>query len=316
MKAVIAKFRARLVGIFVLAASTATVFFGQSPYCAAQSTSSAPADEQQIRQQADDFSKAFSAADAAAIANMWADDCSFTDVDGQRYLGRESLRKLYEQFFHESGPQQMTVKIESITFPSADICLEEGLTTLKRSDESNRYNVVHVKRNGEWKMLSVVESRCDSLPTDSLKDLTWLVGDWTAKTADHAVHLQVNPISNGNFLAAKFTDVDGSTEKPQDLQIIGWDAKTHRIVSWHFGASGGFGFGRWYHDGSNWMSHTHGVTADGADTSADYTYSQNDKDHFSWSSSDRVVSGHRLRDMAPVQVTRSAVESKIPTGVQ
>ncbi len=262
-------------------------------------------DEQLIRQQADDYAHAFAAADATAIAKMWTDDCTFTDVDGQRYVGHDAILKLYRQFFHDHGGQAMSIKIESITFPSPNICLEEGTSSLSGLNSIGRYNVVHVKRAGTWQMLSVVESNCQPDRSESLKDLAWLIGDWTAKLPDKTVHLQVDSIADGNFLELKYFNPNGSQTIPSDLQVIGWNANTHEIVSWHFGSKGGFGIGHWFRKGKSWVNETRGVKSDGAETEATYILEHADDNHFSWQSINRVVNGDRQPDASVVQVTRN-----------
>ena len=51
-------------------------------------------------------------------------------------------------------------------------------------------------------------------------------------------------------------------------QIIGWDPKLGRIVSWHFDAEGGFGHDVWTKDGSKWVIEATGVFRDGSESTA------------------------------------------------
>lgn len=276
---------------------------------------STKSDEQIIRTQADEFAKAYEARDAEKIANMWSNDCSFTDSDGQRYHGRDSILKLYQKWFKESGAHPITVKIDSIVFPSPDICLEEGTTVVGASDKG-RYMVVHQKTNGVWKMLNVVETMCEQPMAKSLKDLDWMVGEWSAKTSKAEVHMYVIPIAHGHFLAMRFCDVDGGKEVPQAFELVGNDPKNGRLISWHFGQDGGYGHGQWHKDGAKWSNETLGLTAGGLSTSATYIYEPKDGEHFNWSSIDRTIEGQQLPDRRPIEVTRIHSNEKPSLKVQ
>ena len=49
-------------------------------------------------------------------------------------------------------------------------------------------------------------------------------------------------------------------------QIIGWNPKLGRIVSWHFDAEGGFGDDAWTKDGSKWVIEATGVFRNGSES--------------------------------------------------
>ena len=267
------------------------------------STAVNSSDEQVIRAQAVEFAKAYAAGDADKIAAMWCLDCSFTDSDGKRYHGRDAILKLYKRWFHECGPQAMTVKIDSLTFPTPDVCLEEGTTVVGASDKG-RYTVVHQKTGGEWKMLNVTETMYERPLAESLKDLDWMTGVWSLKTDKAGIRLYVTPIAHGHFLAMRFCDVEAEREIPQSFQLIGNDPENGRVVSWHFGEDGGYGTGHWHKNGTKWSVETHGLTPDGLSTTAIYIFEPKDSNHFTWSSVDRTIDGQPVADRRAVEATR------------
>jgi uncharacterized protein (TIGR02246 family) len=262
-------------------------------------------DERAIREQADQFAQAFSKAQAEPIAAMCTDDCTLTDSDGMKFVGRDEILKLYERSFRENGANQASVHIESLTFPAPGVCIEDGTLFISKMNDETRYTVVHLKRNGTWKMFRITESPYNPEPAEALKELGWMLGNWTLKHKDSAVTLVVHPIAHGNFLSMRFSDKPENAFDCEELQLVGWSFKTKDIVSWHFSDDGTFGFGHWLRNGSNWFIDTTGVRPDGAVTAARYKIDRIDNDHFRWQAVSRVSGGEKLLDLPPVDVVRN-----------
>src|SRR5262249_53716428 len=118
-------------------------------------------DENILRAQAEDYCKAFQAGDAAALANMWTPEGTYTDEFGQKFQGRYSIENLFSNYFKAFHGQPMKVKISSIRFPSKTVVLEGGTTTTRKGNEpisTNGYSVVQVKQDGKWLMFSATET--------------------------------------------------------------------------------------------------------------------------------------------------------------
>jgi uncharacterized protein (TIGR02246 family) len=306
MKAIIAK--AVLFGLLLSAS-----LFGFFNYQAGQvwaldqlaetKTGSMSDDEKAIRQQADAFAKALSAGQANAIADLCTEDCTLTDAEGEKFSGRGEILNLYQRCFHNYGANPAYVNIDSIAFPSPDVCLEEGSLFVPKANAENRYSVVHVKHNGNWQMLRITESPYNPKPSEAIKDLNWLIGQWTIHAPDKTIHFKVHPIANSNFLVMSFSKEAGEADV-DELQLVGWSFKSKDVVSWHFGADGGFGFGHWQKIGSSWSINTKGVRRDGSETLATYKLEPVDNDHFRWQSTNRQVGGEHLPDLPTLEVTR------------
>jgi uncharacterized protein (TIGR02246 family) len=89
------------------------------------------ADEKAIRATADDFVKAFNAADVKAIGLLWAPDAEYTDESGQSFQGRAAIEQVYADVFKQHLGAMMTVKIESIRLLGPDTALEKGVARVK-----------------------------------------------------------------------------------------------------------------------------------------------------------------------------------------
>ncbi len=280
----------------------------QPPAASAVSDQGHAADEKAIRATAEEFVRAFNAADAAAVGALWAPDAEYTDESGQTFHGRAAIEKLYAGMFKEHRGATIAVTIESIRFLGPDIAVEKGITNLASpagEKSAARYTVVHARRDGMWIMVD-----CRDAPYvagsngDYLKDLEWLIGQWTAGAKDEPRRLDFQWMCQRNFIKSSFTVAKGDKTTLMGGQIIGWNPRLGRIVSLHFDANGGFGNDVWIKDGSKWVIEASGVFRDGSTSAAVNIITPIDANSFTWQSVKRTLDGVRLPDMPPVKVVR------------
>ena len=267
------------------------------------------ADEKAIRATADDFVKAFNAGDAKAVGALWATDAEYTDESGQSFQGRAAIEKEYADLFKEHRGATMTVTIESIRFLGPDIAVEKGIAKVKLPSADAalgaRYTVVHARRDGKWIM--VVGRDAPYVPgsnEDYLKDLEWLIGDWTLDAKDRPLRLHFEWMAQKNFIKNTYLVTKDGQATLTGGQIIGWNPKLGRIVSWHFDAQGGFGNDVWTKDGSKWVIEATGVFRDGSESSAVNIVTPIDANSFTWQSVKRTLDGVSLPDIKPVKIVR------------
>ncbi len=280
-----------------------------APSPAASETLLAQADEKAIRATADEFVKAFNAADVKAIGALWAPDAEYTDESGQSFQGRAAIEQVYADVFKQHLGAMMTVKIESIRLLGPDVALEKGVARVKSpgglADTAARYTVVHVKRNGKWTM--VFDRDVPFVPASNeeyLKDLEWLIGDWRPQAKELPLRLHVEWMAQRNFIKTTYTVTKDGQSTLTGGQIIGWNPKLGRIVSWHFDAQGGFGEDVWTKDGSNWVMEATGVLRDGSESTAVNIATPIDANSFTWESIKRTLDGVSLPDTPPVKIVR------------
>jgi uncharacterized protein (TIGR02246 family) len=271
------------------------------------------ADEKSIRATADDFVKAFNAADGKAVGALWAEDAEYTDESGASHHGRAAIEGLYTGMFKEHPGSSMAVTIESIRFLGPDIAVEKGIAKVKApSGESSaaRYTVVHARRDGKWIMVD-----CRDAPyvpgsnEDYLKGLEWLIGEWTTESKDADPKEPVRRVKfewmcERNFIKCSYTMTKDDKTTLSGGQIIGWNPKLGRIVSLHFDANGGFGNDVWIKDGAKWVLEAKGVFRDGSDSTAVNILTPLDANSFTWQSVKRTLDGVRLPDTPPVRIVR------------
>ena len=311
------------VGIVVFAVlavgvALATHFSILDSIRAADATSAAPttnpkpahaADEKAIRATAEDFLTAFNAGNAKAVGALWASDAEYTDESGKSYQGRAAIEKEYTDFFKEHHGATMTVTIESVRFLGPDIAVEKGIAKVKlpSADASlgSRYTVVHAHRDGKWIM--VVGRDAPYVPgsnEDYLKELEWVIGDWAIDAKDRPLRLHFEWMAQRNFIKNTYLLTKDGKETLTGGQIIGWNPKLGRIVSWHFDANGGFGDDVWTKDGSKWVIEASGVFRDGSESAAVNIVTPIDGNSFTWQSVKRTLDGVNLPDVKPVKIVR------------
>jgi uncharacterized protein (TIGR02246 family) len=267
------------------------------------------ADEKAIRATADDFVKAFDAGDAKAIGALWAPDAEYTDESGQTLQGRAAIEKEYVELFKEHRGATMTVAIESVRFLGPDIAIEKGVAKVKsppqNAETAARYTVVHARRDGKWSMVVGRDSPYVSASNeDYLKDLDWLIGDWAPEAKDRPLRLHFEWMAQKNFIKNTYMLTKEGQAELTGGQIIGWNPKLARIVSWHFDAQGGFGNDVWIKEGSKWVIEASGTFRDGSESAAINILTPIDGKSFTWQSIKRTLDGVSLPDMPPVKIVR------------
>jgi hypothetical protein len=205
----------------------------------------------------------------------------------------------------------MQVDIKSIDFPTATTAVEDGMSQLLTTDSeppaASRYTAVHVQEDGKWLMASVRES---AIPVASnfaqLQELGWLVGDWESKSPQVTARSQSRWIANKSFLQRNFSVRREGLLVSSGTQIVGWDPRTERIVSWIFDSTGGYGTGIWTVTPEGWGINSAGVTGEGIPTtSKDHLIRVPGEDNvFGWRSSDRKLGDASVPDVPEVVFDR------------
>lgn len=276
---------------------------------AASPTPGSDAEEKAIRATAEDFTKAFNAGDAKAVAALWAPDAEYTDESGQAFQGRAAIEKEYADLFTEHRGATVAVTVDSIRFLGPDIAVEKGVAKVKLPGENvgtgSRYTVVHAKRDGKWTMVVGRDAPYVSASNeDYLKDLEWLIGDWKVDAKDRPLRLHFEWMAQKNFIKNTYVRTKDGQSTLTGGQIIGWNPKLGQIVSWHFDAQGGFGNDAWSKDGEKWVIEAHGTFRDGSESSSLNIVTPIDNNGFTWQSIKRTLDGVSLPDTSPLKIVR------------
>lgn len=266
-------------------------------------------DEQALHKIQSAYVKAFNAGDAKALAAFWASDGEFVDAEGKSFRGRSAIEKEFAAFFAEVKGLTLEISTDSLRFVSPGVALESGSSRLRRAADgattSAAYSIVHSKRDGQWQLASVREAPYTPASNyEHLRDLEWLVGNWTATSGGQTLELACEWTAKRNFLTRRYslTGTDGATKT--GIQVIGWDPLLGGIRSWIFDSDGGFGSETWTQDGPRWVLEATAVTRDGAQAVATNVLTRLDHDSFTWQSVRRGLNQVQLPDTALLKVDR------------
>ena len=269
-----------------------------------------PKDKEAIQKNGEAFVAAFHKGDARAVAAFWTEDGDFTDQTGHQLKGRDAIEKAFRGLFAENKDLKVRINSLSLRFVTPDVAIEDGTNEVFPPEggppSRARYTIVHVKKNGQWRLSSVRETAFTPPSNyEHLRSLEFAIGDWEGEVEKGEVERISLAWSEGqNFIGGTFTTSHRDIMVGNATQWIGWDPLAKRIRSWVFDASGAFGEGFWTKEGNKWLIKSSLVLPDGKRASATLIVTPVDADTITLQSKDRSANGNRLPDTKEVKLKR------------
>jgi uncharacterized protein (TIGR02246 family) len=278
---------------------------GQATFAADQSE-----DKAAIEKRVKSYTAAFNAGDAKALAAHWSPDAVYSNpLTGAEVEGREAIAKEMAAILAEVKGSKLTVDAQSIQFISPGVAVEHGsskLISAKGEPRESNYTAVHVKKDGKWYLDRITE---EEIPTvlshyEHLKELEWLIGEWTDGDDEGRIETTCKWTKNKNYITRTFVASTQDRTDISGLQIIGWDPSAKQIRSWVFDSDGGFAEGHWTKKDKRWYVTMSGTLPDGRKASSTNVITYVDNDQFKWQSVNRTVGGSLLPNVDEVVVVR------------
>jgi uncharacterized protein (TIGR02246 family) len=259
------------------------------------------ADEEAVRQAAIRFVEAYNAHDAKAVSELFGPKARMEDQDGELIEGREAIEQSYADEFEDSPKASISLAVDSLTFITPDVAVEEGAVEVYPDGETltarSRYVAVHLKKDNLWRIISSRSIDRDVVSNyDQLRDLEWLTGEWIDEGEDSVVEFNSRWDDNKAYLLNDFQVIQDGAITTRGTQRIGWDPQSKTIRAWIFDSNGGFGEAQWTPGDGVWIAKASGVSADGTTASATRIYTPVDHDHIIVSTRDRIVDGEVQSD--------------------
>mgnify|MGYP006273760145 CR=1 FL=1 len=298
----------RRTGMMVLAAGLAV--FCLAAECVAQAVAASRSPlESAIAADLAATIKAFDAGDAAAVAAAFDEAGELVDEDGNVTTGRDEVAKLFGKFFARFPKSVLAMQSTSVRPVGGDVAIEEGqrrITTADGDAAQFRYVAVRRKAGDRWPIISYREFADDppASPREMLESLDWLEGDWVDESPEGRTAISFRWSEDGNFLIAEYNLSVGGRTESKSTQRIGWDPVEGRLRSWTFDADGGFSEGRWMASDDGWIVRSEATLPDGTLGTATLHVRQQDADHFTITSGDRIIGGVREPDFKLVIARR------------
>jgi len=256
------------------------------------------------------FEAAYAKADIKALGDFFADDADYTTDEGRSFSGRAEIEGALKEGLMANRGAKLDIQVQSVRALGPDTIIEKGSTTVtSKSGETSGalYTAVHVKKDGKWKILQLVETPLPTItPRDHLQELAWLVGSWeeSDKSNDLTISSLYSWARGGNFLTRSITVKRAGNVTLEGWQIIGWDPIQERLHSWTFDGEGGYADGYFTRDGNRWLLRESGVTPDGNRTGSDSTISKVAADKFTWESNNRTLDGEPQPGIGRIEISR------------
>jgi hypothetical protein len=218
-------------------------------------------------------------------------------------LGEISRRIDEALHFKEAGIPKVSHEIDGIRFLSRDTAVVEGTfeSAYAKQKEMKRagFSILYVREDGSWRIAVLREWSRET----RLRDLDWLIGEWSAKTKGGQVNTAYRWSDDKTLITMSF-DVKAEEGNSSGTQVIARDPATGAIRSWVF-QGGGIGEGNWSREGKRWVITCRGLTADGVEMTATNIFTPKGPDSFTYESISRTLDGEELPDIAPVTVKRT-----------
>lgn len=260
------------------------------------------------------FSTLYSSAKADALAELFVDDASIIDPDGNETRGKAAVAEMYGAAFQENPGLKVHSRVDEVRFLTSDVARVHGESQLSSAtgdaSEFTRFNVLLVRKEGKWKIAEIRESAAapaDITPYERLQELEWMVGDWVDESDNSRVQSSVRWADNQSYLVRTYKIEMQGEKGASGTMFIGWDPQSGQIKSWIFDSNGGHGEGLWTRTGEKeWVVKAQGVMRDGRPTSATQIHNIINKDSVKTSSIDRIIGGQVAPDIVDVIMVRKA----------
>ncbi len=276
---------------------------------------SALADEEAVRKTIELYTAAYNKGDLQTVMTFWADGAEFVDEGGAVTRGKEAIAALFKKGLAEPKGKTMRIKVGSLRHLRPDLATQDGTAEVKTPDgtsDTGDFAVVWTKTGDKWQILSVRDlpgaAEAGGNPSAAqLRQLDWLLGEWSHQDKETAVTLSCRRTQKQSFLLIEQTVRIKGEEVLSLTQVIGWDPLRQQFRSWVFDSAGGFGGGLWERRGNEWWVAAEGVRSDGREASGINSWRYVDANTFEWAATDREIDGEPAPDLK-VRYTRQAAK--------
>ena len=251
---------------------------------------------------AERFVKAFNQKDAAAIAALFTPDGEIVGTDGGIIAGRRQIEGYHLALFARESVPQIALEAHDVQLAAPGVAFEEGQVHLTTADDepvrSISYKATHVRQaDGSWLLASSRSLAEVTAPSERIRPLHWLMGEWTLEQEDGGrIEMAIDLDEHGNSLQGE-AHITNAGKDGQIIKLrIGWNPATSSVYWWTFDSEGGNASGPWARRGEDWIIHSTGVTAD-AEASASAQTLVRDGDSMVWIATHRVLAGEALPDL-------------------
>lgn len=253
---------------------------------------------------AERFVEAFNKRDAPAIAALFMPQGEIRGRDGTIISGRDGIEDFYTTLFAGDTVPGVALEASGIHFITPEIAIEDGVVHFTYAEDepvrSISYSATQVRQaDGTW-LTAISRDKLEvTPPSEQIKPLHWLIGEWTLE-GDEGVRVDMVFQLDGreNYLLGEGLMTDPEGDAQSSSLRIGWNPATSSICWWNFDSEGGQTTGQWARNDNQWLIHNSGVTAENEATTSSQTLTREGADSMVWEASRRIVAGEILPDIS------------------
>jgi uncharacterized protein (TIGR02246 family) len=106
-----------------------------------------------------------------AMMELWAEDATFGQPNGELWIGKDKIRQAHEELFEIFDNFYIEFKRLAINFPTPDVAVEDVsyVFTATGFESHGRDTQVIVKRNGRW-LITAVSDLIPQTPAESIAE--------------------------------------------------------------------------------------------------------------------------------------------------
>jgi uncharacterized protein (TIGR02246 family) len=268
--------------------------------------------EKEIRSAVDAYTAAFNKGDLDGVLSHFSADADFTDQGATHFGGKNRLGELLKQSLADLKGTNLKVTLTSVRVLRPDVAQSDGtaqLTSPNGTFDAGRFTAVWTKTDGKWLLNSVrdlAESPANQdAVDDQLRQLDWLVGEWTHDDPNFSVQLSGRWTLNNRFLLLEYAVKNKDGDDMIVDQYFGWDPVDGVIRSWFFDSTGGYGGGDWTREGNTWSADWKGVLSEGWAASSVNSFKFIDDNSFLFRSVEREIDGLPISDVEAKFIRKS-----------
>lgn len=250
------------------------------------------------------FVAAYNERNAAAISGLFMPNGEIRGHDGNIISGRGEIEAFYSGIFAEDSVPGIALEASSVHFISPDIAIEDGVVHFTYAEDepvrSISYSATQIRQaDGSW-LIAVSRDELEvTPPSEQIKPLRWLIGEWTLEgedglRVDMAIHLD----DRENYLLGEALGTTAEGHAQSTSLRIGWNPATSSIHWWNFDGDGGHTTGQWTRRDDHWLIQNSGVTSTNETTSSSQSLARDGADSMVWVATNRTVAGVTLPDIS------------------
>ena len=245
------------------------------------------ADRDAIQAAGKQYIGAMQRGDNKVLRTMWTPEGDYVDSAGSVTKATDLFPESAEPTTPNDTPTVAPVWKGTLRFITPDVAIEDGMIESDAHSDgsklSNRFSVIWVKRDGRW-LIDGLREAASASPSinDRLSPLSWMIGEWAAKTDQAQILVSARWSDHGTYLLREFIVRGEGREPLSGTERIGWDPVAKKIKSWMFDSKGGAGEGYWRRDGDRWILDALHVMPDGEKAETTVIYTLTGPARFQW----------------------------------